>query len=331
MKVLSIILPIYNEAAGLSEMLTRLDRMASAVEAEFSIKINYVLVDDGSADDSFARLSAHDFAPRAAQLLKLSRNFGKEAALSAGIDAAVTGGADAAVLMDADLQHPPEMVPEFVRLWLSRGVDSVYAYKSGRQHSEGLAKAGLSRLFYRVINSNMRYKLPAEAGDFRLVSRRFMEALRALPENQRFMKGLYGWIGFQQIGLPYTPAPRAHGSSSFSSLRLVSLALDGLTSFTTAPLRMMALGGLLIAVLSTFYGFYVMVQHFLFPGVPTGIASVLTLVSFFGGVQIAFIGLVGEYVGKSVLEAKKRPAYVLEENISRSEVNEMVVDIAHRR
>lgn len=331
MKALAIIIPIYNEAPGLPDLLARLDQMATTVEAEFPVRISYIFVDDGSKDDSFARLTAHDFTPRAAHLLKLSRNFGKEAALSAGIDAAIAGGADAAVLMDADLQHPPEMVADFVRIWLGQGVDSVYAYKSGRQHSEGLAKAGMSWLFYRVINSNARYHIPADAGDFRLVSRRFMEALRALPESQRFMKGLYGWIGFQQVGLPYTPNARAHGISSFNPLRLLSLVLDGLTSFTTAPLRLMALIGLTIAALSILYGIYVVVQHFLFPGVPTGVASILTLVAFFGGVQIAFIGLLGEYVGKSVLEAKKRPTYVLEESIDRAEANKMVMGIAHRR
>lgn len=146
MKALSIIIPIYNEAASLPDLLARLNVMASDVEAEFSITLSYIFIDDGSADDSFARLVAHDFAPRSVRLLKLSRNFGKEAALSAGIDEAVASGTDAAVLMDADLQHPPEMVADFVRIWLNQGVDSVYAYKTGRLHSDPYVPAALQNI-----------------------------------------------------------------------------------------------------------------------------------------------------------------------------------------
>lgn len=323
MKTLAIIVPIYNEAANLPHLLARLDETAAGVEAAFPVKVSYIFVDDGSADDSFTLLAAHDFAGRGTRLLKLSRNFGKEAALSAGIDAAADMNSDAAVLMDADLQHPPEMVPEFVRLWLTKGADSVYAYKSNRHSSEGWLKAGLSKLFYWTINRQARYHIPADAGDFRLVSRRFMNALRALPESERFMKGLYGWIGFDQIGIPYTPAPRLHGTSSFNPIRLLSLTLDGLASFTTAPLRLMALSGLLVTFLSMIYGVYVVVQHLLFPAVPTGIASVLTLVAFFGGIQIAFLGLLGEYVGKSMLEAKKRPTYILAETVERQSLKNL--------
>ena len=317
MTTLCMILPLYNEAENLPDLLTRLDAMAAGVESRFAVAIAYVFVDDGSTDDGFHRLRSHDFGGRRVRLLQLSRNFGKEAALSAGIDTAVAMDAEAAVLMDADLQHPPEMVPEFVRLWLSEGADSVYAYKADRGQEEGWLKAALSRLFYWTINRQARYHIPPDAGDFRLVSRRFMTALRALPESERFMKGLYGWIGFRQVGLPYMPAARHRGASSFDAVGLVSLTLDALSSFTTGPLRLMALSGLVVTAASLLYGLYIVVEHFLFPSVPTGIASVLTLVAFFGGVQIAFIGLLGEYVGKSVLEAKKRPAYILAETVER--------------
>ncbi|PSJ54258.1 glycosyltransferase family 2 protein [Pseudaminobacter soli (ex Li et al. 2025)] len=314
-KTLSIIIPVYNEAEGLPHLLDRLNSIADRISAEFALDVGYIFIDDGSSDDSFALLNAHDFGTRSVRLLQFSRNFGKEAALSAGIDAA--DSTDAAVLMDADLQHPPELILDFVRVWLTTGVDSVYAYKASRRSSEGLMKAAFARLFFWTINRDLRYEIPPGAGDFRLINRRFMTALRSLPESDRFMKGLYGWVGFRQSGLPLDPPPRTSGRSSFNPLRLLTMTLDAFTSFTTTPLRLMALAGIAIAVLSIGYGIYVVIQHFFFPGVPTGIASVLALISFFGGMQMIFLGLLGEYVGKAVLEAKKRPPYILAEDISR--------------
>ncbi|MEP9396366.1 glycosyltransferase family 2 protein [Mesorhizobium sp. KR2-14] len=314
-KTLCIIVPVYNEAEGLPDLLGRLDAIADTVSAEFALTVDYIFIDDGSSDDSFGLLKAHDFGARSVRLLQFSRNFGKEAALSAGIDAAEY--ADAAVLMDADLQHPPEMISDFVRIWLNEGADSVYAYKASRRASEGLAKSIFSKLFFWVINRDVRYEIPPDAGDFRLINHRFMNALRRLPESDRFMKGLYGWVGFRQTGLPLEPPPRTRGTSSYNPLRLLLTTLDAFTSFTTTPLRLMALAGIAIALLSAAYGIYIVIQHFFFPAVPSGIASVLALIAFFGGVQMIFLGLLGEYVGKSVLEAKKRPPYILAEDISR--------------
>jgi glycosyltransferase involved in cell wall biosynthesis len=314
-KTLCIIIPVYNEAEGLPDLLDRLNTIAGQLSKEFALEVGYIFIDDGSSDDSFALLKKHDFGPRPVRLLQFSRNFGKEAALSAGIDAAEY--ADAAVLMDADLQHPPEMIVDFVRIWLTEGADSVYAYKASRRASEGLMKAAFARLFFWAINRDLRYEIPPGAGDFRLINHRFMTALRSLPESDRFMKGLYGWVGFRQRGLPLDPPPRTRGTSSFNPLRLLTMTLDAFTSFTTTPLRLMALAGIAIAILSMVYGIYVVLQHFFFPSVPTGIASILALIAFFGGVQMIFLGLLGEYVGKSVLEAKKRPPYILAEDISR--------------
>lgn len=312
-KNLCIIIPVYNEAAGLPELLIQLRAIAVSISAEFMLNVDFIFIDDGSNDDSFALLSAYDFGERTVRLLQFSRNFGKEAALSAGIDAA--DYADAAVLMDADLQHPPEMVKDFVRIWLLEDVDSVYAYKISRRASEGLMKAALSHAFFWVINRGNRYIIPPGAGDFRLVSHRFMNALRSLHESDRFMKGLYGWIGFRQIGIPFAPTPRAHGKSNYNPLRLLSMTLDAVTSFTTTPLRLMGMAGVIIALLSVVYGTYITLQHFFFPAIPAGLASVLALIAFFGGVQMIFLGLLGEYIGKSVLEAKKRPPYILAEDI----------------
>ncbi|MEM5471344.1 glycosyltransferase family 2 protein [Hoeflea sp. AS60] len=314
-KTLSIVVPVYNEVEVLAELLERLEAIAVSLAGEFQLAVDFIFVDDGSSDDSFAVLNAHDFGPRSVHLLQFSRNFGKEAALSAGIDAARS--ADAAVLMDADLQHPPEMISDFVRIWLTEGADSVYAYKASRRSSEGYFKAAASRLFFWVINRNIRYQIPPGAGDFRLINQRFMKALRSLPESDRFMKGLYGWVGFRQTGLPLEPPKREHGKSSFSPFRLFSMTMDAVTSFTTTPLRLMAMAGIVIAMFSAVYGLYVVIETLFFTGVSNGIASVLTLIAFFGGVQMIFLGLLGEYIGKSVLEAKKRPPYILAEDISR--------------
>ncbi|MCX7303552.1 MAG: glycosyltransferase family 2 protein [Hyphomicrobiales bacterium] len=314
-KTLCIVIPFRDEAEVLPDLLEHLEPVAASISEEFKVTVNYIFVDDGSIDGSFDILKAHNFGPRSVRLLQFSRNFGKEAALSAGID--VAGTADAAVLMDADLQHPPEMIPEFVRIWQTVGADSVYAYKPSRLTSEGFVRAAGSKLFFWVINHNLRYQIPPGAGDFRLINSRFIKALRSLPESDRFMKGLYGWVGFRQIGLPLDPPPRKRGKSSFNPLHLLSMTLDAITSFSTTPLHLMAMAGIAIAMFSACYGFYVIVEHFLFPGVSNGIASVLALIAFFGGVQMIFLGLLGQYIGKSVLEAKKRPIYILAEDISR--------------
>lgn len=250
-QTLCIIIPVYNEAEGLPELLARLDAIADSLAAEFALNIHYIFIDDGSSDDSFAQLMAYDFGAHPVRLLQLSRNFGKEAALSAGIDAA--DYADAAVLMDADLQHPPEMLSDFVRIWLTDGMDSVYAYKASRR-SEGLMKAALSHVFFWVINRGNRYQITPGAGDFRLLNRRFMDALRSLHESDRFMKGLYGWIGFRQVGIAFTPLPRVRGQSSYNPLHLLSMTLDAVTSFTTTPLRLMGMAGVIIALFSAAYG-----------------------------------------------------------------------------
>ncbi len=315
-KTLCIIVPVYNEAENLPALLGRLDPVADRIAAEFGLSVEFIFIDDGSGDGGFDLLKAHDFGARPVRLMRFSRNFGKEAALSAGIDAAEY---DAAVLMDADLQHPPEMIADFVRIWLTEEADSVYAYKASRRSSDGVLKAALSRAFFWVINRDLRYKITPDAGDFRLINRRFMKALRSLPENDRFMKGFYGWVGFHQIGLPLDPPPRLRGASNYSLIQLLLVTVGAVTSFSTTPLRLMAMGGMAVAGLSVLYGLFVVLQHFFFPAVPVGVASILALIAFFGGAQLMFLGLLGEYVGKSVLEAKKRPIYILADDISRKE------------
>lgn len=309
---LSIVVPVYNEAKNLASLVERLNAIAEQLRRERGFSVSYVFVDDGSRDGSFELLCNLNYGEQPARILQFSRNFGKEAALSAGIDAAID--ADAIILMDADLQHPPELVLELVRIWVQDKVDSVYTYKDSRRETEGFLKSRFVNLFYWIINRGARFSITENAGDFRLISRRCADALRRLPESERFMKGLYGWVGFSQRGIPMSVPPRQHGLSSFNAMRLFALSFDALTSFTTAPLRLMALAGLITAVASAAYGCYIILERLFFPSGEIGLASILTLVSFFGGVQIVFLGLIGEYVGKIVLEAKRRPPYILAEN-----------------
>lgn len=311
-QTLSIVVPIYNEAANLPTLVGRLNAVADRITADHALSINYIFIDDGSSDGSFDILAGLAFGQHTARLLQFSRNFGKEAALSAGIDAARE--ADAIIMMDADLQHPPELLLELVDVWRKEDVDSVFTYKDDRKASEGFLKATLSRGFYWIMNHGTRFAITENAGDFRLINKRFADALRQLPESQRFMKGLYGWVGFRQKGVPLTPPPREHGVSSFNGMRLFALSFDAMTSFTTAPLRLMALLGVFIAFMSVLYGAYIVTERLLFASSEIGLASILTLISFFGGVQMIFFGLLGEYIGKTVLEAKRRPTYILAEN-----------------
>lgn len=311
-QTLSIVVPIFNEADNLVSLVERLNVVAGRIRAEYGLGVEYIFIDDGSADGSFDRLCRLDFGRQTARLLQFSRNFGKEAALSAGIDAATD--ADAIIMMDADLQHPPELLVDLVRVWKAEGVDSVFTYKEDRRASEGALKAGLSHGFYWIMNRGARFSITENAGDFRLISRRYADALRLLPESQRFMKGLYGWVGFPQRGLPLTPPPREHGTTAFNATRLFAMSFDAMTSFTTAPLRLMALAGLAIAGLSVLYGLYIIAERLFFGSSAIGIASILALISFFGGMQMIFLGLLGEYIGKTVLEAKRRPSYILAEH-----------------
>ena len=311
-QTLSIVIPVYNEAENLAKLVARLNMLASELHARHGLHVSYIFVDDGSRDGSFGLLSALDFGGMPTRILQFSRNFGKEAALSAGLDASV--GADATIFMDADLQHPPELVLDMVEIWLGDKVDSVYTFKHERRASEGLLRSAFSKIFYRMMNSGGRYQIVDGAGDFRLVSRRFADALRSLPESERFMKGLYAWVGFKQRAIPLTPPPREHGVSNFNAIRLLTLSFDALTSFTTVPLRMMAMAGLCIAMLSGFYGLYIVIERLFFESSGIGITSILTLVAFFGGIQLIFLGLLGEYVGKAVLESKRRPCYIIAED-----------------
>ena len=216
--------------------------------------------------------------------------------------------------MDADLQHPPALIQKLIDEYMNKNVDMVYAFKQSRK-TEGLLSRLMSKIFYNLINTNSRFDIPKDAGDFRILSKKVVRSILNLPENERFMKGLYAWVGFKVKGVPYSPKKRAHGVSFFSIWKLLFLAIDGITSFSIAPLRMMSMFGLGIAILSTLYFLFIIFERlFLNTSIP-GLASIFVLVSFFGGVQLICLGIIGEYIGKILLEAKKRPSYVVDKDV----------------
>src|SRR5258707_15205005 len=247
---LSIVVPLYNEAAGLAHLHARLDDLARTLRQRYGLACEVVYVDDGSADATLA--IAHGLAADAldVQVVSLSRNFGKEAELMAGLDHARRG---AVLFMDGDGQHPPDLVEKLVRYWIEDGYDVVYTAKAHRDN-ESLMRRLAVHGFYALINWGARQKIPEDAGDFRLLSPRAAAALRQLPERNRFFKGLASWIGFRQIRVDYEPAIRAHGVSTFSPARLLGLSIEGLTSFSVAPLRFASLLGVLLATGAFLFG-----------------------------------------------------------------------------
>lgn len=310
---ISIIIPVYNEAQGIEAFVAELLATATQIQTRWKAKIEFVFIDDGSRDGSADIISKLDFGTITSRLFVMSRNFGKEAALTAAMHK--IENCDAAIMIDADLEHPPELMEKLIETWQESDADSVYYYKSDRRSREGLIKSSISKMFYRLMNFGTRVEIIPDAGDYRLISAKFLAALTNLDENQRFMKGLYSWVGFEQIGLPFAPGKRTAGISNYSAINLILLALDGLTSFTTAPLRLMMLGGLAISALSILYGLFIVIEAIFFPGVLPGIASLLTLISLFGGLQLLCLGILGEYVGRALHEAKGRPAYIIRQEI----------------
>ncbi len=304
---ISCVVPAYNEAANIEPLLLALTRQLRALVPQWEI----LVVDDGSRDASPAVLSRWASVP-GVRWLRLSRNFGKEAALTAGIDHAV---GDVVVLMDADLQHPPEMIAPMLEAWRA-GADMVCAARRSRD-DEGWAKRAGTWLFYRLINRPGAVEIPVDAGDFRLLDRRVVEALRALPERNRFMKGLYAWVGFRTEVLPYTPLPRHSGKSSFSLRRLAALAFTGITAFTNAPLRVWSGVGAVVALGALGFGLWIVAEHFIIGHDVPGWATLVAGLMFSAGIQLLSVGILGEYVGRIFDEVKQRPVYIVGEEHGR--------------
>ncbi|WP_454632247.1 glycosyltransferase family 2 protein [Bradyrhizobium cenepequi] len=307
---LSIVVPVYNEAAGLAPLHERLIGLARTLKDRYGLSCEVVYVDDGSKDNTLSIARSLSADTLDLQVVSLSRNFGKEAALMAGLDHARRG---AVLFMDGDGQHPPSLVEKLVSHWIDDGYDVVYTAKAHRDNEPFLRRLAVHG-FYALINWGARQKIPEDAGDFRLLSPRAVAALRQLPERNRFFKGLASWIGFRQIRVDYEPAPRAHGVTTFSATRLIGLSIEGVTSFSVAPLRFASLLGVLLATAAFLFGLSILWEVFTtgkqVPGYPSLVIGLMTI----GGVQLIMIGIVGEYIGKILSELKARPIYFVAEH-----------------
>src|SRR5947199_5419985 len=307
---LSIVVPLFNEAAGLRALHARVAEVARRLKDTRKLATEVIYVDDGSRDATLSIAHALPADAVDVQVVSLSRNFGKEAALLAGLDHARLG---AVLFMDGDGQHPPSLVETLVGHWLDQGYDVVYTAKAHRENEPWLRRLAVKG-FYSLINWGAQQKIPEDAGDFRLLSPRAAAALRQLPERNRFFKGLASWIGLRQIRVDYRPAERAHGSTAFELRTLVGLSIEGLTSFSVAPLRLASLLGILLAASALVFGGIIVLQTFIYeesvPGYPSLIVGLMVL----GGVQLVMIGIMGEYIGKILSEIKHRPAYFVAEH-----------------
>jgi len=300
--VVSLVVPCYNEAAGLASFWAR---ASDALDA-LGVPAEAVFVDDGSRDATFAVLSALAARDARVRVVALSRNFGKEVALAAGLDHAA---GDAVVPIDADLQHPPELLHELVARW-REGCDVVIALRRDRA-TDSAARRLASDLFHRLFARVSAVAVPRGAGDFRLMSRPVVDALRSMPERTRYMKGMYAWVGFRTATVDYDVAERAAGESRFGLVKLWRLALDGIVSFSALPLRMSSFLGALFALVALAYGVW-LVARTLAHGVDVpGYASLMVVVLFLGGVQLLSLGVIGEYLGRVYDEVKARPLYVV--------------------
>ena len=302
---ISIVCPFYNEGPGVSAFYEAMTREIAPLEQRYAFE--FVCVDDGSRDDTLPRLMALAEQDSRLRVVELSRNFGKEAALTAGLNEAV---GDAVIPIDADLQDPPSLIGRLIRAWEESGADVVLAKRSDR-NSDTLAKRFSAAAFYDMHNRVSQIKIPANVGDCRLMTRMVVDALKQLPEKQRFMKGLFAWVGFRTVTIEYTREKRFAGTSKFSGWKLWNFALEGITSFSSLPLRIWTYVGLAGALVTFAYGLFIVLRT-LIQGVDVpGYASILVSILFFGSLQLMGLGMLGEYVGRIYMESKHRPTYLV--------------------
>jgi polyisoprenyl-phosphate glycosyltransferase len=307
-KTLSIVIPVLNEERGLDALCVRLTQQLDKTGLDWDV----VFVDDGSRDGTLAKIRALNGRDSRFKAVAFSRNFGKEIALAAGLSYAA---GDAVVLMDADLQHPPEVIHDFIAKW-REGYDIVYGQRDDRANETWARRLG-ARDFYWLFHKLSRVKLPEGAGDFRLLNRKAVDAMNKLGERVRFTKGLYAWIGFRSIGVPFHVPPRTDGVSRFNPRQLFRFALDGLVSFSTIPLRIWSVLGLTVSLFAFGYAAVYLLKTLIFgrdplaPGFPTLVISIMLL----SGVQLISLGVLGEYLGRMYEEVKGRPLYLIDEEI----------------
>ena len=305
MKYITTLIPTYNEAEVLPKLFARLHTLA---ESNKRVSFEFLFINDGSDDDTLAIIKQAAARNHRISYINLSRNFGKEIAMMAGFDHA---RGDAVIVIDADLQDPPELIPQMIKFW-EDGYDDVYARRRSRQGETWLKKK-TSQLYYRLLQSSTRVPIQIDTGDFRLLSRRAVDALKQYRESERMTKALFSIICYKKKEITYDRDPRAAGETKWSYLKLVDLAISGLTSFTTAPLRIASVVGFLVSIFAFIYILYLLIRPLF--GVPTGsgFSTIMAAVLFLGGVQLISLGVIGEYIGRIFIETKNRPLYLIEE------------------
>jgi glycosyltransferase involved in cell wall biosynthesis len=303
--LLSVVVPAYNEQDVLPEFHRRISGMLDAMD---QVRSEVIYVNDGSTDETLSVLKQLRAADPRVAIVDLSRNFGKEIALTAGLDCA---NGDAVVVIDADLQDPPELIPTMMKHW-REGYDVVYAKRSAREGETALKKL-TAHMFYRLIQRVSRVNIPEDTGDYRLLSRRAVEAVRQLREQHRFMKGLFAWIGYAQVAVSYRRDPRFAGETKWSYWRLWALALEGFTSFSIAPLKVASYVGLTAAFAALIYAFVIIYKTLMFGNPVAGYPSLMVVILFIGGTQLIALGIIGEYLGRMFNETKNRPLYLVKD------------------
>ena len=304
-KLVTIIIPAYNEEKVLPKLFNRLDKLS---QNESNYLFEFLFINDGSKDSTMKLISEKSTIDNLISYINLSRNFGKERAMLAGFDYAK---GDAIVIIDADLQDPPELIPNMISLW-EEGYDDVYAKRESREGETWLKKA-TSKWFYSILDKISSIEIQRDTGDFRLLDRRAVEALKSLRENNRYTKGMFSWVGFKKKEITYKRDPRAAGETKWNYFKLFNLAIEGITSFTTSPLRISFIFGLLISSVAFFWILYLLIRPLF--GVPTGggYSSLMSVILFLGGVQLLAIGIIGEYIGRIFIETKNRPVYLIQD------------------
>lgn len=300
---ISVVVPVYNESDNLPELARRLHAVLEAQGDTYEV----IFVDDGSQDNSLGILGSLRASDPHVRVVRLSRNFGHQAAISAGIDHA---RGDVIIVMDADLQDPPEEIPNLLAHW-QQGYQVVYAIR--HQRKEGLLKRSAYGFFYRSLHQVSSIEIPLDAGDFCAIDRQVADVLRSMPERNRFIRGIRSWIGFRQIGVPYNRAARYAGKPKYGLFKLTRLALDGFFSFSYMPLRLASLLGLLVSIAGFFLAVWTIYKRLVLPEFPSGFATIVVGMMFLGGIQLLALGVIGEYVGRIFDEVKQRPLYIVRE------------------
>ena len=305
MKTVTILIPAYNEQAVLAPLYKRLTALANNNK---KYNFEFLFINDGSTDNTLSIIKNYAKTDTRISYVNLSRNFGKEPAMLAGFD--YTTG-DATVIIDADLQDPPELIPKMISYW-EDGYDDVYAKRNSRE-GESWFKKKSSSIFYKLLQKSTNVDIQVDTGDFRLLDKRAINALREIRESQRYTKGMFSWIGFKKKEITYDRDPRAAGETKWNYPKLVNLAIDGITSFTTAPLRIASFAGMIISLIAFFFIIVIIFKTTFFGDPVAGWSSTMAVILFLGGVQLLSIGIIGEYVGRIFNEVKNRPVYFVEE------------------